>query len=503
MGAQVRPRDEGGLSVVRHIEVSVQSVDRYTPFVGQAQVAELKRLASALSRRMTGHVVWNLNSTEKGGGVAEILHSHIGFVRGLGIDARWSVIDGPAEFFRITKRLHNALHGAPGDASSLDESARRVYEQVLHENLLAFVPRVREGDLILLHDPQLAGMIPALSRMNVRTVWRCHIGSDLHVPEVERGWAFLRPYLGDADRYVFTRMAYVPPYLDKSRVQIVTPTVDPTSSKNVELPGENARAILALAGIIEGSPDEGVPVYLRDDGTHARVERSADIIRQGRAPAPNTPLVTQVSRWDALKDPMGVMAGFARLVDPIPPGNAELVLAGPSVHAVADDPEGAEVFGRLAVQWRELPHQVRSRIHLINLPMEDVEENAAIVNALQRHSAVVVQKSLREGFGLTVAEAMWKARPVIASAVGGIQDQIEDGKSGLLLRDPRDIETFSALMAKVLENPNLAQSLGANARERIREKFLGLHSLYKYEQLAGAMLDLTATKAREEATTHA
>jgi trehalose synthase len=365
--------------------------------------------------------------------------------------------------------------------------------------MLQLAPRLRAGDLVFLHDPQTAGMIPALRRMNLKIVWRCHIGSDLHVPEVERGWAFLRPYLGGADRHVFSRMSYVPPYIDKARVQIVTPTVDPTSSKNVDIPPENVRAILVHAGIIEGPMHPGVPAYLRDDGTSARVERSADIIRLGRAPRQDTPLVTQVSRWDAMKDPLGVMEGFAQLFDPIPPGGAELVLAGPNVHAVADDPEGAEVFEQLSAHWRQLPHQVRSRIHLLNLPMADIEENAAMVNALQRHSAVVVQKSLVEGFGLTVAEAMWKGRPVVASAVGGIQDQIEDGKSGLLLNDPTDIATFSALLETLLSDPDLAARLGRNAKERVRDHFLGLHSLLKYERLVASLLSDRAAEAFDAA----
>jgi trehalose synthase len=208
-----------------------------------------------------------------------------------------------------------------------------------------------------------------------------------------------------------------------------------------------------------------------------------DVIRLGRAPAWDTPLVVQVSRWDPLKDPIGVMRGFASLVDGQAPAGAELVLAGPDVRAISDDPEGAEVFDAVVAEWRALPHAIRNRVHLASLPTDDVDENAAIVNALQRHAAVVVQKSLEEGFGLTVTEAMWKARPVVASAVGGIQDQIEDGVHGLLLHDPSDLSSFATSLRRVLEDTALAERLGSAARERVREQFLGVRHLLEYARL--------------------
>jgi trehalose synthase len=202
----------------------------------------------------------------------------------------------------------------------------------------------------------------------------------------------------------------------------------------------------------------------------------------GRAPSWQTPLVVQVSRWDSLKDPIGVLKGFASLVDGRMPGDAELVLAGPNVHAVADDPEAGAVFYDVLREWRALPHAVRDRVTLVSLPTSDVEENAAIVNALQTHAAVIVQKSLREGFGLTVTEGMWKGRAVVASRVGGICDQIEDGVSGLLV-DPTDLDAFARALRCVLEDPALASRLGAAARERVRERFLGIRHLMEYADL--------------------
>src|SRR6185436_7222767 len=165
------------------------------------------------------------------------------------------------------------------------------------------------------------------------------------------------------------------------------------------------------------------------------------------------------------------------------PAGAELILAGPNVNTVADDPEGVIVFDEIVDAWRQLSHSDRRRIQLVNLPMADAEENAAIVNDLQRHAAVIVQKSLREGFGLTVTEAMWKGRPIVASATGGIQDQIEDGVHGLLVADPYDLQAFDAAIWRLLEDRSLANELGRNARERVRAEYLGLRHLLHYERL--------------------
>jgi trehalose synthase len=194
---------------------------------------------------------------------------------------------------------------------------------------------------------------------------------------------------------------------------------------------------------------------------------------------PGDRLVTQVSRWDRLKDPLGVIEGFAihvaRQFD-----DAHLVLAGPSTDSVADDPEGAGILVAVKDAWTGLPDDVRRKVHLASLPMADLEENAAIVGALQRHSEIVVQKSLAEGFGLTVSEAMWKARPVVASRVGGIQDQIEHGHSGLLIADPRDLKRFGAAIVELLHDPAHARRIGDAAKLRVRDHFLGPYSLMRY-----------------------
>jgi trehalose synthase len=254
-------------------------------------------------------------------------------------------------------------------------------------------------------------------------------------------------------------------------VHIVRPSIDPLSPKNRDLPAEAVREILVYAGILEGAAVDA-PVYYRHDGSPARVIHRADVIRQGAAPAPDDRIVVQVSRWDPLKDPAGVMHGFVEYLRRSGASSTHLVLAGPSVRSIEDDPEQPETMDRLISEWRELPHGVRDRIHLVNLPMRDIEENAAIVNALQRHAAVVVQKSLHEGFGLTVTEAMWKGRPVLASAVGGILDQIDDGVDGRLLRDPRDLREFARILDEILSSPDKAGLLGKRGKEVVTERFL-------------------------------
>jgi len=359
---------------------------------------------------------------------------------------------------------------------------------VLLENSREISARVRQGDVVLLHDPQTAGLAPLLERAGAHVIWRCHIGTDEWNEQVERGWNFLTPYLERVPRFIFSRKAYVPEACDHGKTTIIQPSIDAFSPKNYDLDPATVRTILVHTGLVEGPPpDPPQHTYLREDGIPGRVERRADIVRLGRAPAWDTPLVVQVSRWDPLKDPIGVLRGFARLCDGPAARKAHLVLAGPNVTAVADDPEGGEVFASVLAAWRALPHATRDRIHLASLPTDDVAENAVIVNALQRHATVVVQKSLREGFGLTVTEAMWKARPVVASAIGGIRDQIEDRKSGYLLADPTDLDAFSDTIREVLENPEDAARVGHDARARVREQFLGVRHLLQYAELLAAI----------------
>lgn len=472
------------MAQVTEVPIAPQPIDRFRPIIGAEAFEQAMQVARSAAERLTGRVIWNVNSTAVGGGVAEMLRSLLAYARGAGIDTRWAVISGTPEFFHVTKRIHHALHGSRGDGRPLDDAAREVYEAVLRENAEELEALIRPRDIVILHDPQTLGLAPALSRHGALVVWRCHIGTEKGNGEVDTGWSFLEPYFDYVSASIFTRSAYVPERLDYNREIVIQPSIDVFSPKNQDMDDETARAILAHVGIIEGPIPETPPVFTRMDGSPGRVDRHADIVRSGRAPTWDTPLVVQVSRWDTLKDHLGVMQAFSDFVcgGDVAPG-AHLVLAGPNVHAVADDPEGATVLDGLTAAWRQLPHVGRAYIDLVSLPMADVDENAAIVNALQRHATIIVQKSLHEGFGLTVTEAMWKGRPIIASRVGGIQDQIEHGVHGLLLDDPTDLQSFRTALCRLLDDPEYARELGRNARERARQKYLGIRHLLEYEEL--------------------
>lgn len=476
------------------VSTGVQSLERFRPIVGEAQMEVLCGALEELRVQLAGRTWWNINSTAVGGGVAELLRAQLAYARGAGLDARWAVIEGSPDFFALTKRLHHALHGSSGDASPLDGAARATYDEVTSQNAAGLLERIRPRDLVLLHDPQTAGLAPHLIRAGAVVCWRCHIGHDSTNQEVERGWSFLAPYLREVPAFIFSRRAYVPPCCDHGKTTIITPSIDAFSTKNGALDESSAHAILAQAGLVEAVHRNGGPTFTREDGSRGRVERQAEMIRVGDAPAWNEPLVVQVSRWDPLKDPVGVILGFAEFVNGSGHG-PHLVMAGPNVRAVADDPEGAAVFDAVEGAWRELPDAVRRRVHLASLPMDDVDENAAIVNALQRHASVIVQKSLQEGFGLTVTEAMWKSRPIVASAVGGIQDQIDDGVQGLLLRDPADRVTFATALRLLLDDPGYARRLGTNAHTRARNQFLSIQELAKCTRLLSRVYGANAGHA--------
>jgi trehalose synthase len=468
------------------IEIAGQSIERFASVLSEDALSLALETAAKVRELLQGRVFWNVNSTGLGGGVAEMLRPLVGYARGLGVDTRWLVIRGNPEFFRLTKRLHHALHGSSGDGSELGDEARRLYEDTLRDASRELASRVRPGDIVLLHDPQVAGMAPHLTETGAILVWRCHIGHDTPGEEVTRGWNFLAPYLERIPAFVFSREAYVPDFCDHGKSTIISPSIDVFAPKNQELDEIAIQTILVHTGLVQGpeAPPPNLPdhTFLREDGTPGRVERRADVIRHGRPPRWTTDTIVQVSRWDPLKDPIGVMRGFAKLVEDDSCG-AELILAGPNWHGVADDPEGEMVFEQVFKTWSAYPSALRNRIHLASLPTEDVQENAAIVNALQRHATIVVQKSLHEGFGLTVTEAMWKHRPVVASAVGGIQDQITDGVDGLLIPDATDLDAFAAALRRLLSNREEAARLGEAGHRRVTEQFLGVRHLLQYANL--------------------
>lgn len=470
-----------GMLEPREVHVSAISLDRFAPLLNEQQRADVERAAAWMRGRMVGRSWWNVNSTPRGGGVAEMLPSLTAYGRGAGVDLRWLVIEGTPEFFRVTKRLHHALHGSVGDGSPLGPAERRLYDTVLEDNAEELLALVKRNDVVLLHDPQTAGLARSLRDKGAIVLWRCHIGSEQHNEETERGWKFIARDLLCARRCVFSRAAYIPEFIRGLSV-VVEPAIDVFNAKNQPMDANAAKAILAHTGLIDAPLHDAANVYLRRDGVPSRVDRLAELVRLGRGPTPEVPLVVQVSRWDPLKDPIGVMHGFCRLLRNRSI-EAQLILAGPSVTAVRDDPEGASTLDQVIDEWRELPDSERHRIHLACLPMVDVEENAAIVNALQRHATIVVQKSIEEGFGLTVLEAMWKARPVVATAVGGIKEQINSGEQGILIDNPHDLDAFANALKTLLADPPLARRMGESAAARIRQHFLATRQLIDYTHL--------------------
>jgi trehalose synthase len=467
------------------IDIPAASTDRFESVLSAEQLESFEQGAAEARRLLEGRCVWNVNSTARGGGVVELLRPLVSYARGLGVDARWIVIDGPPAFFEVTKRIHNRLHGSEGDGLPLDQAAQALYEGVLAENAAEFPGRVQEGDVVILHDPQTAGLVEPMRSRGAAVVWRCHVGLDEPNPLVREAWNFLLPYVREADAYVFSRESFAWDGLDRARVAVIKPSIDAFAPKNRDLEPSAVRAILCATGLVSDPGADGSVAFVRHDGTAGRVERPARLWEESPL-APDVPVVVQVSRWDALKDPLGVVRGFTEHV-PADTG-AHLLYAGPSVEAVADDPEGERVLRATVDQIEDLPGEPRARIHLAALPMEDAEENAIMVNALQRHARVIVQKSLAEGFGLTVAEAMWKGRPVVASRIGGIQDQIVDGDSGVLLDDPEDLASYGAAVTRLLREPHEADRLGARARERVRDGFLSTRSLLDYLDIVRRVL---------------
>ncbi len=472
------------MSLVRWVDVPRRPVAQLETVVGVQRRERLAQAASQFRERLADRTIWNVSSTAVGGGVAEMLQVLIGYAEDLDIAIRWGVIAGDAEFFVTTKRLHNQIHGelAGGPISG---AAAGHYARMLAANAVELLERIRPGDLVLLHDPQTAGLTAPLASAGAHVAWRSHIGVDWQNDATTIGWSFLRPYLVAAHMHVFSRRQYVPTWMPADSVAIIPPSIDPFSPKNQYLTDSTVRAILTRIGVLDGAAPAEATSFTRNDGSMGTVTRTAQITGDSRA-GPEDPLVVQVSRWDHLKDMAGVMEGFATYVASAA-GNAYLLLVGPAVAGVTDDPDGAAVFAECLLRWRELPAAVRDKILLITLPLDDPDENAAMVNALQRHASVVVQKSLAEGFGLTVAEGMWKARPVVGSAVGGIIDQIADG-TGILLPDPRDLAAFGAAVRLLLDDPEEANRMGRAAQVHISEQYVGDLHLLRYADMFGALM---------------
>lgn len=444
---------------VEEVGVDPVPLRRLAPLLTPERVERLETYVGMAQRLLEGRTVWTINSTARGGGVAEMLHTLVAYAAGTGIDIRWLVVGGDPDFFAVTKRIHNRLHGVPGDSGELDAGARATYDATLARQRAGVVDRVDAGDIVLLHDPQTAGLARDLRARGALVLWRCHVGLDEHNAWTREAWGFLRELVEPAQACIFSRESFAPDWVDRQWLRVIPPSLDPFSPKNADLDDQEVEALVHREGlVVEGAA-------LPTDGR----------------------VVLQVSRWDRLKDMVGVLDAFAEHVGELPP-DVHLVLAGPETSGVADDPEAAQVLAECRDRWRSLPAHARERTHLVSVPMDDLDENARIVNALQRWATVVVQKSLAEGFGLTVTEPMWKARPVVASAVGGIRDQVEHGVSGLLLDDPRDGAALVAALASLLNDPHRCEEMGRAAHLRVRDHYLADRHLIQYVELFAQLI---------------
>ncbi len=379
-------------------------LEDYVPIVGEGVVAELR----LLGERLAGKRVVNVNSTRTGGGVAEILNRLIPLLNEVGLKARWEVVSGTEEFFALTKHLHNALHGTPHQFTAADAG---IYNNVTAHNLRTLN---LDADLMFIHDPQPAGLIRARDDIGGKWLWRCHIDVSAPAPGA---WEFIAPLVQRYDLSVFSAPQFARS-MDLPQV-LIAPSIDPLSDKNRPLSSGEIETIMTRLGI-------------RSD----------------------KPIVTQVSRFDRLKDPLGVVKAWQiarRRVD------CQLILAGGSA---TDDPEGVEVLREVREAASSDPD-----VHILDLPPDANLE----INAIQRASTVILQKSLKEGFGLTVSEALWKWKPVIAGAVGGIPLQITHRYSGILTHT---VEGTAFWIKQLLSAPEYARRLGENGHNHVRNSFL-------------------------------
>ncbi len=388
-------------------------IEDYIPIVGKDSIDELRLLAEKLK----GKTIQNINSTAVGGGVAEILSRVVPLLNSLAVDTKWDVIKGGTEFFQVTKKIHNALHGRR------ERITKKNIRQFLETSQVNIKETSIYGDIVFVHDPQPIALIEKRNQVSAKWIWRCHV--DVSHP-VRAVWKFLKGFVERYNASVFS----APSFAQELKIKqfMICPSIDPLSEKNRELTRVEILSVLKKYGLPHDKP-----------------------------------LVTQVSRFDRLKDPVGVIEAFKLVRKYL---DCHLVLAGSHV---ADDPESTEVLAEVREKAKG-----QSDVHIL---LVDPETNDFDINAVQRGSAVIVQKSIREGFALTVTEALYKAKPVIASAVGGIPLQIKHKYSGLLCHS---IEGAALHMKQFLSSPDYAAKLGANGREHIRQNFLLTRHLRDY-----------------------
>ncbi len=396
---------------------------RYAEHAGHDAIEQLLQLAKPLQGLKVVHV----NSTRRGGGVAEILETLVPLMRALGIDASWEVIAGTEDFFGTTKAFHNSLQGK---TIRIPETSLRAYEEVNAKNAETLRPLLEEADVVFIHDPQPAPLIAYCPNRRGKWIWRCHI--DLSHP-YRPTWRYLRQFLVGYDASIFSLDAFAPPM--PHLVFLIPPSIDPLSEKNLPLDRETVKQVLSDFGI-----------------------------------DPERPVITQVSRFDRFKDPLGVIEAYRLATDFFP--SLQLVLAGGSA---ADDPEGQEVLQEVRDAAADDPD-----IHILS----DTHYTDRAINALQTGADIVMQKSIREGFGLTVTEAMWKGKPVIGGNTGGIRLQIIDHYTGFLVDTP---EGAAMRIRNLLSDRPKMERIGQAGRELVRQNFLTTRHVREYLTLMVAL----------------
>ena len=406
--------------MLQEVALGQKSLADYTHIAGK----ELTERIRALAEPLQGHRVLHVSATAFGGGVSEILYTIVPLMRDIGLDAHWNVIFGKEEFFNATKLLHNSLQGSP---ETLTDEQWGLFDEINELNAKGLQG---EWDTIIVHDPQPVGLRRGAPDQAGNWVWRCHI--DLSEPN-PAPIARLQPLIQEYDATVWHLPAYVPSGMNgDDGVQIIPPAIDPLSPKNMAFSPDDAAFVCSQFGI--------------------------DVDR---------PLITQVSRFDPWKDPIGVIDAYREVTKELP--EAQLALVG---SMATDDPEGWEFFQH-TFEYADGDPDIKILNNLNNV-------GAIEVNAFQSQSDVVLQKSIREGFGLTVTEALWKGRPTVAGNVGGIPLQIEDGVGGFLVDSPQEC---AERCVEILADPELGKRLGRAGKEHARRHFLSPRLLHDWLEL--------------------